>query len=500
MSDQVNLSKRMPRGAIPSSRHELAAATPYVQNAAAVVPSSFLAWPVGLSYWGNNEYGDCVSAEEAFAKATAKPQVLISEDTVIAWATKNDYLNGAVLTSVMTTLQTQGLANSGQIYCNGPYQSVDWSKDVVLQSAIYSNGPVKLGVGAEAFQDNANGAVTPGECGWTMYNYPTGESEDHCVSLCGYGTLAELTALFQQRGVTVHAAAGMPTGLCYAMFTWNSVGIIDRQSMLNMTGEAWVRSPVTAVSPVYLTTQGNDGLYTVDLPSEAMPVQIVSTQGLGFNDMVQVGNTLYLTTQGSDGIYTFDLASQTRPVQFPSTKGLGFNGVIYLGDTLYLTTQGSDGIYTFDLATPQAEPVQIASTKGLGFSSVINQGNTLYLTTHGSDGIYTFDLVSQVRPVQIASTAGLGFKDMVQVGDTLYLTTQGSDGIYTFDLTTQAKPVQIASTEGLGFNDMVQVGNTTLYLTTHGGDGIYIFDLGTQTKPVQVASSKGLGFGDILAT
>jgi hypothetical protein len=41
----------------------------------------------------------------------------------------------------------------------------------------------------------------------------------------------------------------MPRELCYAMFTWNSIGIIDRQSMLNMTHEAWIRIPVTIIKP-----------------------------------------------------------------------------------------------------------------------------------------------------------------------------------------------------------------------------------------------------------
>ena len=31
------------------------------------------------------------------------------------------------------------------------------------------------------------------------------------------------------------------------MFTWNSIGIIDQQSMLNMTYEAWIRNPVTII-------------------------------------------------------------------------------------------------------------------------------------------------------------------------------------------------------------------------------------------------------------
>src|SRR5262249_38215805 len=116
-----------------------------------------------------------------------------------------------------------------------------------LQNAIYSHGPVKIGVGAEAFQTNANGLVTPGASGWAMYNYPKNQPEDHNTSLCGYGTLAQLVSLFQQHNVTVKVPNGMPTGLCYAMFTWNSIGIIDQQSLLNMTYEAWIRNPVTVI-------------------------------------------------------------------------------------------------------------------------------------------------------------------------------------------------------------------------------------------------------------
>ena len=122
-----------------------------------------------------------------------------------------------------------------------------WTNAAILQSAISSHGPVKIGVGAADFQTNADGSVTPGTSGWVMYNYPKNQPEDHCVSLCGYGTLAELITLFKHHKVTVHAPKGMPTGLSYAMFTWNSIGIIDQQSMLNMTYEAWIRIPVTII-------------------------------------------------------------------------------------------------------------------------------------------------------------------------------------------------------------------------------------------------------------
>jgi hypothetical protein len=244
-----DLTQRLPRGAIPSPRHELAAAMPHIPDPKISVPASFLMWPVEMSSWNNYVYGDCVSAEEAFAKATAAPQTFIPLATVVAWAKAHGYLNGATLTSVMTTMQTQGFSLNNKTYDDGPYSSVNWTNTAILQSAIYSHGPVKIGVAAEDFQSNPHGLVTPGTSGWAMYDYPktSAQQEDHCTSLCGYGTLAQLEALFKQHNVTVKAPTGMPTGLCYAMFTWNSIGIIDAQSMLNMTHEAWIRNPVTIV-------------------------------------------------------------------------------------------------------------------------------------------------------------------------------------------------------------------------------------------------------------
>ena len=244
----VDLTKPLPRGAIPSPRSDLSAAKPHVPDSSIAVPPSFLMWPMQMSSWNNYVYGDCVSAEEAFAKATAAPQTFIPEATVVAWASAHGFLNGATLTGVMQAMQTNGFPLNNAAYDDGPYNSVDWTNATTLQSAIYSHGPVKIGVGAGDFQSNPHGLVTPGTSGWAMYNYPKSQPEDHCVSLCGYGTLAALVSLFKQHNVTVNVPQGMPTGLCYAMFTWNSIGIIDQQSMLNMTYEAWIRNPVTLIA------------------------------------------------------------------------------------------------------------------------------------------------------------------------------------------------------------------------------------------------------------
>ena len=275
MVDKVDLTKRLPRGAIPSPRHELAAAMPHVPDPKISVPPSCLMWPTQMSSWNNYTYGDCVSAEEAFAKAVGAPQTFIPEATVVAWALANGYLNGAGLTAVMRTMQTNGFRLNNDTYDDGPFFSVNWTNAALLQSAIYSNGPVKLGVGSENFQTNANGSVTPGTSGWVMYNYPPNTAEDHCVSLCGYGTLAELVALFQQHNVTVNVPNGMPTGVCYAIFTWNSIGIIDEQSMLNMTYEAWIRNPATIIVSLWNLQQINLGGLTAGPAAVGKPASFI---------------------------------------------------------------------------------------------------------------------------------------------------------------------------------------------------------------------------------
>src|SRR5260370_7681704 len=94
MADDVDLTKRLPRGAIPSPRSELAAAMPHVPDPKISVPPSFLMWPVQMSSWNNYTYGDCVSAEEAFAKATAAPQPFIPTTTLVPCASPHASLTG----------------------------------------------------------------------------------------------------------------------------------------------------------------------------------------------------------------------------------------------------------------------------------------------------------------------------------------------------------------------------------------------------------------------
>ena len=226
-----------PRGARPSPRHRLAATAPHFITGP--TPTQYLWKPSQLSMWLNDEDGDCVTAEEAFAKACNNPEIFITDATVLAWATKNNVLNGTELTTVLDLMQSAGFPQDGKLYNDGPFTSVDWTNSNALQNAI-AQGPVKIGVAADQLE---NAVPNPPTNGWWANNFVKDENLDHCVSLCGYGTIQWL--LSQLLPAARYDGDASQPG--YALFTWDSIGVIDVPSMLAITGEAWLRTPVTVL-------------------------------------------------------------------------------------------------------------------------------------------------------------------------------------------------------------------------------------------------------------
>jgi hypothetical protein len=229
----------VPSGEFPTPNHELAAAEPYRAGGAA--PESFLTWPIEIGFWGNEKASNSSWAEEAFAKACAEPKVFIPAEVVLSTARECDSSNFAEF------LQTHGFQMDRKAYLDGPFHSVDWTNAAALHGAIANAGPVKIGVASANLASSPQSQITPGTSGWAIYGLPAGQPENHCASLCGYGALAALVDLFERRRVNVNVPSGMPSGLCYAIFTWGSIGIVDRQSLMNITSEAWVRTPTTIV-------------------------------------------------------------------------------------------------------------------------------------------------------------------------------------------------------------------------------------------------------------
>lgn len=218
-------------GAIPSPRHVLAAAAPHAVFGD--TPAQWWWLPETLSYWLNSVDGDCVTASEAFARACSG--ILIQDATVQEWATQHGVLNGAVISDVLDWMVQQGFSQDGNVYGAGSKVAVDYTNDAALQNAI-SKGPVKIGVAAAQLQ-RAVGTKN----GWFAPGFRKDTNYDHCVELCGYGTVG---ALAQALKVTVPAGIS-PTAQGYALFTWETIGVIGPQSMRNITCEAWLRTPTT---------------------------------------------------------------------------------------------------------------------------------------------------------------------------------------------------------------------------------------------------------------
>jgi hypothetical protein len=226
------------RGAFPSPRHRLASATPH--RIIGTTPAQWLWNPKQLSMWLNATYGCCVSSEECFGKACSNPEIFITDATLLAWATKNNVLNGADLTAVLDLMQSSGFQQGGKVYNDGRPNSVDWTNATVLQNAI-AKGPIKIGVAADQLE---NVVPDPPTNGWFATGFQSDPITDHCTSLAGFGSIAWLAEQLEVK---------VPDGVdgtqpAYAMFTWDSIGIIDVPSLLAICGEAWLRNPTTVIA------------------------------------------------------------------------------------------------------------------------------------------------------------------------------------------------------------------------------------------------------------
>ena len=279
------------RGAIPTPRPVLAAAIPYVAHIG--IPPNFIMVPQKISWWGNNDYGDCVTAEEAFAKSCSNPEIFIPDVEVIAWANRHGVLESAIVADVLQWMQNDGFPEAPLTYDDGSYFSVDWTNSSILQSAV-SSGPVKIGVAGNQIEIAWN--QYGGRNGWFGVGFQPDGAEDHCGSLCGYGTLAWLAG---QLNVQVPAGIdGSKSG--YAMFTWDSIGIIDEASIIAVTHEAWVRQPTTTMKSQVSVNNILAFIKTANTPNGHVEVHLASGSS-GYLTRILETPTTFLNE--SDGVW-----------------------------------------------------------------------------------------------------------------------------------------------------------------------------------------------------
>jgi hypothetical protein len=294
-----------PRGARPSPRHVLCGAPSF--RPMFTPPAQVAYVPPKLAYWGNNQYGDCVSAEEAFAKACygldgqgggKNAEIFLDDSTVISWARQNGYLNGADLGSVLQSMSKSGFQVGNQLYNDGPFHTVDYSNEGTLQAAL-AQGPVKIAIGAGALPSGAGSKQ-----GWFARGGGD-RNTDHSVSLAGYGPAGWL---YEQLAVSLPSALTATTP-GYLLFTWSTIGFVDHAWIMGTCAEAWIRNPTTVgVPPLAPPTPPTPPVPTLTLPDTLDVGQYaVGTQGAPVA-------MLYVPNKIGAGGYTVNVPSPPSPV------------------------------------------------------------------------------------------------------------------------------------------------------------------------------------------
>ena len=310
------------------------------------VPAQVLMLPKQLSMWGNDQYGDCVSASEAariaaYSVFCGLPETFIPEATLIAWAQKGGYLDGADLTDVMTDRQTRGMADAnGKLFLAGPYTSVNFSDEPTLQAAL-ALGPVNFGIDADALPSGAGNGP-----GWYAFGGTPGQfsNEDHCTPSFGFvtGPMSAATAfaaISQAYGVTVAPPANAPTGTVYLWFTWNTVGVVDHPWIMSTAGEAWLQNPTTVgQSPSPSPPTPNPPTPPSGIPADGPYNLVTNADGTrtlsAYSPPVQVTNGSF--TYNADGTITLTPTAKPKtpvgvlPVKKTSVNPPGKNPLLQM--------------------------------------------------------------------------------------------------------------------------------------------------------------------------
>ncbi len=147
---------------------------------------------------------------------------------------------------------------------------------------------------------------------------------------------------------------------------------------------------------MYLTSTGNDSVYTLDATGNAVLIGAYGDPAIVMHGLEYDPTTgkLYGVSSHNNGLY--DISKTTGVATLIGTSGLSsFTNLGYNSDTniMYATNSGADSFYTMNLATgattligPLTGPT---NPNGLAYNS---DNGKLYLADNTTDNLYTIDM------------------------------------------------------------------------------------------------------------
>lgn len=161
---------------------------------------------------------------------------------------------------------------------------------------------------------------------------------------------------------------------------------------------------------------------------------------------IGAGNTVYLSSTGNDSLYTLDLGTGTATlVGAYGDSAIVMHGLEYVPatDTLYGESSHNGGLYEINKTTGAAT---LIGTSGLTSFSNLGWNSTtgvMYLTNSGADSLYTVNLgtgaTTLIGPLVTSTNPnGLAFDPDNGI---LYMVDNSQDNFYTIDMATGAATV-----------------------------------------------------------
>lgn len=198
-------------------------------------------------------------------------------------------------------------------------------------------------------------------------------------------------------------------------------------------------------NPHIVAIDSSRAYYEIDVATGAKTQLGTATANAGTTGGLAVGpgNLVFLTSTGNDSLYTLDLLTGTATLVGPyGDAAIVMHGLEYVPstNTLYGASSHNGGLYVISQATGAATLVGVtglASFTNLGWNPATG---VMYATNSGTDSLYTVDLATGAATLVGAlggptNPNGLAFHPLL---GTLFLVDNSTDTFYSINTSTGA--------------------------------------------------------------